>query len=248
VTRNLGALAALAALAAAGLACAHPQETAAGGEWSFPEYELTLRLPERWVVEDAVAIYARQSGIPEAEVRAVPLADLVRRTRLLLMARPGAESGASPQCVVMVQIEDLTRFPGVDSAEKYAALAEQAVKRHLPGYELVRLDVPVRAGSVSGIRRECKAAQVLGGESRTVRNATLFLKRESLGFAVGAYELEEQFESRRADFETILSSVRMGSPQAEGAWARLGRWLSGAGCSTRRKSRRRRRLPGPGSG
>jgi len=222
---------AVLAAAALGLlaACAGPAPAPAGKEWRFPEYELSLRVPENWRAEDVYALHARRAGVSEAEARALPLDDLVRRDPLLLLAHPPSDSGASAICMLSVSVEDLTRFPQVDTARAFAELAEQAARRNLPGYEKLGQDEEMAAGAAPAVRRDCRALQPIEGQPRPVRNLTLFLKRQGLGITVAAYELDERFADRRADFERILASVRLGPPAGRpGPFRRLLRWLSGS--------------------
>lgn len=190
---------------------------------------MSLRLPEGWGSEDAYALYARQRQIPESEVRALPLLEVARQTRALLVAKPPEGSGASPLCMLSVEIEDLSAYPGVNDVSAYAELAERAGQKRLSGYERVGEDARLSAGEAPAVRRECRALAPFGADPPAVRNLTLFLKKDGLGIAVAGYELEAQFEPRRAEFNSILESVRMGKEQAPPPWERLLRWLSGSG-------------------
>jgi hypothetical protein len=210
-------------------ACARAPEPPPGREVRFEELEMSLRLPEGWRSEDAYALYAQQRGIPEGEARALPLMEVARQTRALLVARPPEESGASALCMLSIEIEDLSAYPGVNDVSAYAELAERAGQKRLTGYERLGEDARVSAGSAPAVRRECRAMAPFGANPPAVRNLTLFLKKDSLGIAVAGYELEEQFDPRRAEFNSILESVRMGREQAPPLWERLLRWLSGSG-------------------
>jgi hypothetical protein len=216
-----------AALLAHAGACARAPEPPPGREVRFEELEMSLRLPEGWRAEDAYALYARQRQIPESEARALPLMEVVRRVRALLVARPPEGSGASPLCMLSIEVEDLSAYPGVNDVSAYAELAERAGRRRLSGYERLRDDVRTSAGAAPAVRRECRAVAPFGADPPAVRNLTLFLKKDNLGIAVAGYEVEAQFEPRRADFDSILGSVRVGKEHALPLWERLLRWLSG---------------------
>ena len=225
---RLVSLALLAAMAAAALVrCARTAPEAPGREWAFPQIEFSLRLPEDWTVLDAFAIYARQARVPESEARALPLHEVLRKTRVLLLAQPPPTSGASARCALTVETEDLSRYPGVDSVQAYAELAEFAAQRGLSGYERLAEDAVLEVGRAPAVRRDCRALQPFEGRLQPVRSLTLFLKKEGTGIAVGAYELEERFEAQRGVFEGILASVRLGRAQPQGMWARMLHWLSG---------------------
>jgi hypothetical protein len=202
-------------------ACSEPPEPE-GRLWSFPHYELSLRLPENWEVSDAYAIYARRVGLPESEARALTLPEVVRRTRFLLVARPPAGENPSGACTVSIQTEDLSSYPKITDVEAYAELAERAAKRHLTGYERLGPDLPVSLGHTSMVRREVRALQPLAGSPVPVRNVTLFWKHGRMGIAIGVYELDQEFEQRRAQLESILGSVRVGPPEPRSWWSR---WL-----------------------
>ncbi len=224
--RRLAAAASGTLLGAALLACAPPPEPA-GRLWEFPEYEIAVRLPEDWRTLDAYALYARQRRVPEEDVRTRPLADAVREVGFLLVARPPASEGASRVCAVNIKVEDLTSYPNITDVEAYAGLAERAASKYLSGYERLSSDVPLKIGQTAALRREVRALQLIGRSRQPVRNVTLFIKRGKLGFAVEAYELEQEFDSRRSQFDAILDSVRLGPPPPEGIWSRWLCWLPG---------------------
>lgn len=210
--------------------CGGPPETPPARQVRFEELDLSLRVPGDWEVRDAYVLYAERTGVSESEVRSIPLPDLVRRTGVLLVARPPSSAGASPHCLITVQTEDLSRFPAVNGPEAYAQLAERAAQRNLRAYERLGPDRSVPLGGGVGVRRECRALRPGEGEAQPIRNVTLFIHRGGTGIAVGAYEAEERFEARRGDFEAVLGSVRLGpaEPPPRG-WRRLLRWLSGSG-------------------
>ncbi len=212
-------------LVLAAAACSEPPEPE-GKTWSFPALDFSLRLPEDWEVHDAYALYARQSRLPEAEVRALPLEEVVSKTRILLTARPPADKNPTQICTLTINTQDLSSYPGIDNVEAYAELAERAAQRHLSGYERLGADVPVSLGHTSMVRREVRALQPAAGPPVVIRSLTLFWKHGKMGVAIGAYELDQEFEKRRSQFESILESIRVGPPQEQSWWSR---WMGRRG-------------------